>query len=80
MATGNRMDGTGSIPESVNFFLFSTESRPTLGPTQPPIQWVPETLSRGVRWQGREDDLPSPSNVEVKKGGAVPLLPYVIMA
>jgi hypothetical protein len=25
----------------------TTASRPTLGPTQPPIQWVPGTLSRG---------------------------------
>jgi phosphatidylserine synthase len=28
------------------FFLFATASRPTLGPTQPPIQWVPATLSQ----------------------------------
>jgi hypothetical protein len=26
-------------------FLFSTASRPTLGPTQPPIQWVTRALS-----------------------------------
>jgi hypothetical protein len=29
------------------FFLFSTASRRTLGPTQPPIQWEPGTLSQG---------------------------------
>jgi hypothetical protein len=34
--------------------LFSTVSRPALGPTQPPIQWVPGVLSPGVRRPGRE--------------------------
>jgi hypothetical protein len=33
-------------------FLFSTVSRPALGPTQPPIQWVTGALSPGVEWQG----------------------------
>jgi len=26
-----------------NFFLFAATSRPALGPTQPPIQWVPDS-------------------------------------
>jgi hypothetical protein len=30
-------------------FLLSSASRPALGPTQPPIQWVPEVLSPGVK-------------------------------
>jgi hypothetical protein len=29
------------------FFLYVTASRPALGPVQPPLQWVPWTLSRG---------------------------------
>jgi hypothetical protein len=33
-------------------FLFSTASRPVLGPTQPPIQWVLGALSLGVKWPG----------------------------
>jgi hypothetical protein len=37
-------------------FLFSTEPRPALGPTQPPIQWAPRAVSLGVKWQGREAD------------------------
>jgi hypothetical protein len=28
---------------------FSSVSRPALGPTQPPVQWVPGVLSPGVK-------------------------------
>jgi hypothetical protein len=34
-------------PERGKFFLLSTSSRPTLGPTQPPIQWVRGHFPRG---------------------------------
>jgi hypothetical protein len=37
-----------------------------LGPTQPPIQWVPGALSLGVKRPGREADH-SPPNAEVKE-------------
>jgi hypothetical protein len=37
-------------------FLFSTASRPALGPTQPPTQWVAGALSLGVKRPGREAD------------------------
>jgi hypothetical protein len=53
----------GSISGRYNdgIFLFATAFRPALGPTHPPIQWVPE-----VKWSGREaDHSPSPS-AEVK--------------
>jgi hypothetical protein len=42
-------------------------SRPALGSTQPPIQWVPGSLSSGVKRQEREADHSSPASVEVKK-------------
>jgi hypothetical protein len=42
-------------------FLFSTASRPALGPTQRPIQWVPWALSPGVNRSGREADHSPPS-------------------
>jgi hypothetical protein len=46
-------------------FLFTTASRTALGPTQPPIQWVPGTLSLGVKGPGREGDHSPPSSAEV---------------
>jgi len=37
----------------------------TLGPTQPPIQWVLRAINPGVKRPGREGDNSSPSSVEV---------------
>jgi hypothetical protein len=34
--------------------LFLTETRPALGPTHPPLQWVPGSLSPDVERPGRE--------------------------
>jgi hypothetical protein len=48
-------------------FLFTTASRMALGPTQPPIQWVPGALSLGVKRPGREADHSPPSSAEVKE-------------
>jgi hypothetical protein len=42
-------------------------SRPVLGPNRPPIQWVPEALSLGVKRLGREADHSSPASAEFKK-------------
>jgi hypothetical protein len=49
--------------EEINFFI-CTSSRPNLGPTQPPIRWVPEVLSTGMKRPGREADLSPPSSAE----------------
>jgi hypothetical protein len=38
-----------------------------LGPTQPPIQWVPGALSLAVKRPGREADNSPPSSTEVKE-------------
>jgi hypothetical protein len=50
----------------LGFFLFTTASRPALGPIQPPIQWVPGALSLGVKRPVREADHSPPSSAEVK--------------
>jgi hypothetical protein len=42
-------------------------SRTALGPTQPPVHWVPGALSLGVKWPGREADHSPPSSAEVKE-------------
>jgi hypothetical protein len=51
----------------VKNFHFSMSSRPALGFTQPPIQWVPGGLSPGVKLPGREADYSPPTTAEVKK-------------
>jgi hypothetical protein len=47
--------------------LFITASGPTLGPTQPPIQWMLAALSPGIMWPGHESDYSPTVRVEVKK-------------
>jgi hypothetical protein len=44
--------GQSLSPSRVKNFLFSTLSRPALGPTKSPIQWVPGVLSRGQSGRG----------------------------
>jgi hypothetical protein len=46
-------------------FLFATASRPALGSTQPPLQWVLGFTS-GVKRPGRQANHLLPSSVEVK--------------
>jgi hypothetical protein len=60
IATGYGLDGPGI--ESQWRCDYSHVSRPALGPTQPPVQWVP------IKWPGCGADHPTPSSAEVKKG------------
>jgi hypothetical protein len=56
-------------------------SRPALGPTQPPIQWVQEALPLGVKQQGHEADHSPQTCAEVKKTRIyTSTSPYVFMA
>jgi hypothetical protein len=56
-------------------------SRPALGPTPPPIQWIPGALSPGLKRSGREADHPSPTSAEVKKIWIYTFIPpYAFMA
>jgi hypothetical protein len=54
-------------PRGLGIFLFTTASRTTPGPTQPPIQWVPGAFSLVVKRLGREADHSPPSSAEVKE-------------
>jgi hypothetical protein len=44
-----------------------TASRTALGPTPPPIQWIPGAFSLGVKRLEREADHSPPSSAEVKE-------------
>jgi hypothetical protein len=55
VVNGYGLDEQGLFPSSDRRF-FSTAYRLALGPTQPPVQWVPEVLSPGVKWLGCEAD------------------------
>jgi hypothetical protein len=62
-ATGYGLDGLRAgvyVPVEMRF------SRPGLGLTQPPIQWVQRALSPGVKWPESETDHSPPSSVVVK--------------
>jgi hypothetical protein len=52
-------------PRRLVTVLFTTASRTALGPTQPPIQWVPGAFPWG--YSGRGVKLTTPSNAEVKE-------------
>jgi hypothetical protein len=57
-----------SVRLSLNAWKFSLHHRVQngSGPTQPPIQWVPGTLSLGVKRPRREADHSPPSSAKVK--------------
>jgi hypothetical protein len=60
---------------------FTTVSRLALGPTQPPIQWVPGTVSLGVKPPRREANHSPPSSTEVKNEWSyTSTLQYIFMA
>jgi hypothetical protein len=72
---------TVRFPVGAGNFLFTTASRTALGPTQPPIQWVPGALFLGVKRPGREADHSLPSSAEVKNAWNYTSIPqYVFMA
>jgi hypothetical protein len=79
LATGYGLIGV-PFPVGVSFLL-SASSRPVLGPTQSPIQWVLCALSPGVKGPGREADNSSPTSIDVKDTWIyISTPPYVFMA
>jgi len=63
IATRYGLDGPGI--ESWWGRDFPHPSRPALGPTQPPIHWVPGLF--GVKWLGCGIDNPPPSSTQVNE-------------
>jgi hypothetical protein len=69
IATGYGLDGradSSSSPGGGKSLLLSTLSRPVLGPTQLPIQWLPGDLLPWVKRPGREADHSPPTSADVK--------------
>jgi hypothetical protein len=56
----------GLIFGSNKIFLVFKVSRLALGPTQLLVEWVPGTITLGVKWLEQGDGQTSPSNAEVK--------------
>jgi len=52
-------------------------SRPALGPTQPPIQWVPGILSRGYSGRGVKLTTHLHLVLRLRMRGAIPPLPHM---
>jgi hypothetical protein len=70
IALGYGLDDRGSrvrSPEEAGNFLFTIASITAVGPTQPPIQWIPGALSLGVKRPRRETDHSLPTSAEVKE-------------
>jgi hypothetical protein len=68
IATAYGLDDRGvGVLVPVGSRIFSTSSRPALGPTQPRIPWVSGVFPPGVKQQWREDDQSPPATADVKK-------------
>jgi hypothetical protein len=57
-------EGQSSSPGKREIFLLSMSSRPVLGPTHPPLQWVLGALSLGVGWLRHEAHHSPPTSAE----------------
>jgi hypothetical protein len=67
--------------QGVKHFLFSTSSRPALGSTYPPIQWVPGDVSPEVKRPGSDADHSPPASAEFRKMWIYIAIPaYAFMA
>jgi hypothetical protein len=67
--------GRDSIPSVGKIFSSPQRPRLTLGPTQPPSQWILRTLSPAGKRLGREADHSLPSGAELTNVQAIPPLP-----
>jgi hypothetical protein len=58
-------------------FHFAMASRPAVGPTQSPIQWLAGALTQRVKRPGREADDSLPSSSEAKDAWSITTTPPV---
>jgi hypothetical protein len=70
IALGYGLDDRGStvrFPAGAGNSSLHYRVQTTLGPTQPPIQWVPGTLYLGVKRSGRGADHSPPPSAEIEE-------------
>jgi transposase len=66
-STGLRAGWSGvRVPAGLEVLLFTTASRPALGPSRPSIRWTPEARSLGVKRLERQANHWPPYSAEVK--------------
>jgi hypothetical protein len=68
------LHGRGSTLSKGKKYSSSPQLPSVLGPTQPPIQWVPWAVSPGVKQLGFEADLSPSFSVKFKNSGTLPTL------
>jgi hypothetical protein len=80
IALGYELDVRGfESRQRLGIFLYITASRLSLGPTQPPVQWVTGTLPLEVKRPGREADHSPPSSAEVKNAWSYTSTPTICL-
>jgi hypothetical protein len=75
MVLGYGPQGQGSIPSRGKRFFSTSVPRPAMGSTWPPVQWLLETISLGVKCLSVKLTTP-PASAKVKNGKAIPPLPH----